>query len=574
MITYESVNEKGRALCQTIERELGDEWRGDALVFVGALGICVRRVMPTLEDKHRGRAVVCVDSTGRYVIPVVGGHAGGANELARRIARITGGEAVITTQSDNLGLWALDTLAKDCGWGMRAPEDINREIALFVGGEPTALVLEHRDRHTLRLEETCPEHVTVFRSFDEFLSLSREGDIRYRLLILVSTRLYPPCDIPTLHYCPRTLHLGMGCQRLVNVQAAEAILTEIEANGYAREAIGTVGTIELKKDEPLLAELCRLLPRAEKRTYTPTELASMDVPNPSPRVMGKVGSPSVAEAAALVGSEGGYLVLPKQKGCVDGLFYTFALATERTLGGHIEIVGAGPGATDLISLRGRRFLERADLILFAGSLVPEELTRCAKRGAVVRSSASMSLDEQIRLMQGFYDEGKLVVRLHTGDPCIYGATAEQMSRFDALGMSYHITPGISSFQAAAAELRSELTVPDGTQTIILTRHGGGRTPVPDTERLESLALHGSSMCLFLSASLVREVQEALLKGAYTPDTPVAVCHKVTHRDQRIYRCRLAELAETVEKNGITLTAMIVVGEAVGNRQGQSYLYSE
>ncbi|MCD7720601.1 MAG: precorrin-4 C(11)-methyltransferase, partial [Prevotellaceae bacterium] len=441
-------------------------------------------------------------------------------------------------------------------------------------GEPTALVLEHRDEHTLRLEETCPEHVTVFRSFDEFLSLSREGGIRYKLLILVSSRLYPSCGIPTLHYCPRKLHLGMGCQRLVAVQAAEAILSEVEANGYAREAIGTVGTIELKKDEPLLAELCRLLPRAEKRTYTPTELAAMDVPNPSPLVMGKVGSPSVAEAAALVGSDGGYLVLPKQKGCVDGLFYTFALATERTLGGHIEIVGAGPGATDLISLRGRRFLERADLILFAGSLVPEELTRCAKRGAIVRSSASMSLDEQIRLMQGFYDEGKLVVRLHTGDPSIYGATAEQMARFDALGINYHVTPGISSFQAAAAELRSELTVPFGTQTVILTRHGGGRTPVPDSERLESLAAHGSSMCLFLSASLATEVQEALLKGAYTPDTPVAVCHKVTHRDQRIFRCRLAELAETMSKNGISLTAMIVVGEAVGNRKGQSYLYSE
>ncbi|MCD7721804.1 MAG: precorrin-4 C(11)-methyltransferase, partial [Prevotellaceae bacterium] len=151
MITYESVNEKGRALCLTIERELGDEWRGDALVFVGALGICVRRVMPTLRGKHEGQAVVCVDSTGRYVIPVVGGHAGGANELARRIARITGGEAVITTQSDNLGLWALDTLAGQCGWSLRAPEDINREIAIFVGGEPTALVLEHRDEHTLRL---------------------------------------------------------------------------------------------------------------------------------------------------------------------------------------------------------------------------------------------------------------------------------------------------------------------------------------------------------------------------------------------------------------------------------------
>ncbi len=143
--------------------------------------------------------------------------------------------------------------------------------------------------------------------------------------------------------------------------------------------------------------------------------------------------------------------------------------------GHIEIVGAGPGDPDLISVRGRQMLEKADLILYAGSLVPRELTFCAKPGATVRSSASMDLEEQFALMKKFYDEGKFIVRLHTGDPCIYGAIQEQMNYFDQHHMSYHITPGISSFQAAAAALKSQFTIPEKVQSIILTR-GEGRTP--------------------------------------------------------------------------------------------------
>ncbi len=590
MIRYESVSERGRALCQLIARELGEGWEGDALVFVGALGICVRRVLPSLRDKHSGQAVVCVDSCGRYAIPVVGGHVGGACELARRIARITGGEAVITTQSDSLGLWALDTLAEECGWQLRrlssalsqgsgwqrrGDADINREIALFVGGEPTALVLEHHDEGTLRLERSLPPHVTLFHSHGDFLSSAKDGGIDYRLLIEVSPRLHPSLpDIPTLLYCPPSLHLGLGCQRGTPEGAAHELLSEVEACGFAPQAIATVSTICIKVGEPLVAELLRLMPWARLSSHEAGELASVAVPNPSKKVLDTVGSASVAEAAAMVDAGGGSLLLPKHKGCYKGSHFTFALASRRRPGGHVEIVGAGPGAPDLVSVRGRSFLERADLILYAGSLVPEELTHCAKQGAVVRSSAPMSLDEQVELMRDFHDRGKLVVRLHTGDPCIYGAIAEQMARFDALGMNYHVTPGISSFQASAAELRSELTVAGGTQTIILTRHGGGRTPVPEAEQLASLASHGATMCIFLSASMAREVQEALTKGGYPPDTPVAVCHKVTHKEQSIYRGRLDELAKIMEANHISLTAMIVVGKAVGNRGGESFLYDQ
>ncbi|MDE6685568.1 MAG: precorrin-4 C(11)-methyltransferase, partial [Duncaniella sp.] len=205
-------------------------------------------------------------------------------------------------------------------------------------------------------------------------------------------------------------------------------------------------------------------------------------------------------------------------------------------------------------------------------LVPKELTYYAKEGCVVRSSASMNLEEQFELMKEFYDRGLLVVRLHTGDPCIYGAIQEQMAFFDRYGMSYHITPGISSFQAAAAELRSQFTIPEKVQTIILTR-GEGRTPMPEKEKLHMLARSQSTMCIYLSAGIVDDVQSELLQ-AYPPETPVAACYKLTWKEQRIYRGQLKDLARIVHENNLTLTTLLVVGDAIDNREGLSRLYDD
>ena len=203
--------------------------------------------------------------------------------------------------------------------------------------------------------------------------------------------------------------------------------------------------------------------------------------------------------------------------------------------------------------------------------MPREVTACAKSDAEVRSSAPLTLEEQFDLMQRYYDRGCLVVRLHTGDPCIYGAIQEQMNFFDRYGMSYHITPGISSFQAAAAELKSQFTIPERVQTIILTR-GEGRTPMPEREQLRELARSRSTMCIFLSAGIAAKVQ-AELSEHYPPETPVAVCHHLTWPDQRIWRGELRDLARIVEENELTLTTMIVVGDAIDNRKGLSRLYA-
>lgn len=569
-LKFVTINEAGRRLADVLQRE-DIPFEGEAIVFIGALGICVRRIQTLINDKATDPAVVCVDVTGRYVIPVLSGHIGGANELARQIARVTGGEAVITTQSDLKGWWALDTLARDFGWGVMklSRTEMNRAIATFVDGQPTALVVEWDDAGTRHLANSCPPHVHRFTSYADYQAAVAAGE-SFALLLLVS-----PChydiepDQKVIHYYPRVLRLGVGCQRGTSAEAAEKLLDEVRSHGYAPEAIGVVATIVLKQDESLVHELCQKLPWASLSIYTAEELAHVAVPHPSERVLAEVGCASVAEAAAAVQ---GTLVVEKQKGCLDGSHYTFAVATNATpRHGHIEIVGAGPGDPELVSVRGRRLLEEADLILYAGSLVPRALTACAKPGATVRSSAGMALKEQFELMKEFYDKGCQVVRLHTGDPCIYGAIDEQMALFDQHGMDYGITPGISSFLAAAAALRSQLTMPGRTQTIILTR-GEGRTPVPERERLQALARHGATLCIFLSATLAQQVQDELLAGGYPDDTPVAACYRLTWPDEKIVRGELKDLARLVRENDLTLTTMIVVGEAIGNREGQSLLY--
>mgnify|MGYP002624223955 CR=1 FL=1 len=554
---------------QLMERsEAGKHWADcDAFVFVGAMGICVRTIAPYIEDKYTDPAVVCVDTFGSHVISVLSGHVGGANELTRQIAAVLGVEPVITTQSDNAGLWALDTLGGEYGWATRWTGDPNALIGKFVSREPTALLLDVRDEGTDYLERTCPPHVTVVQSVDDILT----GN--FSVAVIVSPFIYSlPDAIPVVAYTPQVLDLGIGLAHQAPIESCEDIQQLLgEHNiGLWSGCIRRVCTIDIKADEPVIRKLQESLDGLELKLFAAGELAMVSVPTPSETVARHVGTPSVCEAAAILGSDNGKLILPK----VKGKDFTVAVAISYRFlrEGHVEIVGAGPGNPDLISVRGRQMLERADLILYAGSLVPKALTECHKPGAVVRSSADMNLEEQCALMKEHYDKGHFIVRLHTGDPCIFGAIQEQMAFFDANKMHYHITPGISSFLAAAAELRSQFTIPERCQTIILTR-GEGRTPMPEREKLHLLAKSQSTMCIFLSASIVDDVQRELLME-YPEDTPVAACYHLTWPDQRIYRGQLKDLATLVHDNHLTLTTMLVVGEAIDNRQGLSELYNK
>ena len=549
-------------------QNVGKRWHDfDAFVFIGAMGICVRTIAPYIKDKHTDPAVVCVDSLGLHVVSVLSGHIGGANDLAQKIASLIGAKPVITTQSDNAGLWALDTFEQRFDWPIASEDEMNDCIFAFVNREPTALLLEARDEGTDYLEKTQPEHVTIVNDMSEV------DPQKYKLLIIVSPYIqHAPHGVLELHFVPMVGAIGFGLAH--HPEDYEAIYDEIDET-FAHHGILPCAhrycTIDVKADEEFV-ELLEDEYDEEVVFYTAEELAEVEVPNPSETVAKHVGTPSVCEAAAILGSNHGKLIIPK----VKGKNWTAALAIDyqhlRQKDGHIEIVGAGPGDPELISVRGRRMLEKADLILYAGSLVPEALTECHKPGAVVRSSASMNLEEQCTLMKEHYDRGHFIVRLHTGDPCIFGAIQEQMAFFDQHGMDYHITPGISSFLAAAAELRSQFTIPERTQTIILTR-GEGRTPMPEKEQLHLLAKSQSTMCIFLSAAIVDDVQRELLQE-YPEDTPVAACYHLTWPDQKIYRGKLKDLAKIVHDNHLTLTTMLVVGEAIDNRQGLSELYSK
>lgn len=237
----------------------------------------------------------------------------------------------------------------------------------------------------------------------------------------------------------------------------------------------------------------------------------------------------------------------------------------------IYFVGAGSGAPDLITVRGAKLLGEADVIVYAGSLVNPALLDYKKEGCEVYNSAKMTLEEVMDVMAPAARAGKLVVRLHTGDPCVYGAHREQMDVLDREGLSYEVVPGVSSFCGAAAALKAEYTLPDVSQTVILTRMEG-RTPVPSKEKIELLAAHQATMVIFLSAGQLDKLSERLIEGGYTTETPAAIVYKATWPDEKVIRTTVGGLAREAKENNITKTALITVGGFLGHEYERSKLY--
>ena len=237
----------------------------------------------------------------------------------------------------------------------------------------------------------------------------------------------------------------------------------------------------------------------------------------------------------------------------------------------IYIVGAGPGAEDLITVRGVELLKKADTIIYAGSLVNPGLLKYAKDDCSIHDSAKMTLEEVISVMENDDAPNKIIVRLHTGDPCIYGAIREQMDVLDSKGMEYEYVPGVSSFIGAASALKAEYTLPNVSQTVILTRMAG-RTPVPEKEEIESLAAHQATMIIFLTSTMLKELSNRLIEGGYSPDTPTAIVYKATWPDQKVIRTTVENIAVDAEKEGINKMALICVGNFLGDNYDRSKLY--
>lgn len=238
----------------------------------------------------------------------------------------------------------------------------------------------------------------------------------------------------------------------------------------------------------------------------------------------------------------------------------------------VHIVGAGPGAPDLITVRGKELLEKADVIIYAGSLVNPALLDYKKPDCAVYDSAKMTLEEVIEVVAQAESGGKMTVRLHTGDPCIYGAIREQMDELDNRGISYEICPGVSSFCGAASAMKMEYTLPEVTQSVIITRMAG-RTPVPERESIASFAAHGATMVIFLSTGMLKELSNELIRGGYSPETPAAICYKATWPEEKTVVCTVSTLEECAQREQIRKTALILVGDAVSqSNYSRSLLY--
>jgi precorrin-4 C11-methyltransferase len=540
----------------------------DAWIFVGSLGICVRSIAAYIKDKASDPAVINVDDQGKFVQAVLSGHIGKANILTAQISRILNAQAVLSTSSDLQNLWALDTLAETYGWKMKSSIPVNKIISLFVNRKPTALVLKVKNKGVQYLEKTCPDFVDMYYDQGDF------EHSNYELILYVGYELITT-ETPILSFYPPCVALGSGCAKDIEPQLLmKGLESALQEQHIAIESIYAIGSATIKNEEQAYLDFAAYY-NIPFITYTGEELNTIAVANPSEVVKKKVGVYGVSEAAAaLIAGQSTWLIEKTKALTPSGKKFTFALSlsTRYERKASIAIVGAGSGDPELLTLKGQYILEHADCILYAGSLVPEALTHMAKEGALVRNSASMTLEEQIMIIDQYYRQGKSIVRLHSGDPSIYGAIQEQMTIFDEKGYDYYIVPGISSFQAAAAYLKSEFTIPEVAQTIILTR-GAGNTPMPEHEKITDMAKLRATMCIFLSVGIAKKIQAQLLEH-YPENTPLAILYRVSWEDEEVWTGTLSELTTIIKKNKLTRTVLIVVGEAVGARKNRSWLYDD
>jgi precorrin-4 C11-methyltransferase len=549
----------------------------EQLVFFLATGAVTRLIAPYLVDKKSDPGVLSIDEAGRFVIPVLSGHQGGANAFARTVAACLGAIPVITTASDVISGLSPDLLPEAFGWAAEPPERLKAAAMACVNQEPVAIVQEVGSPGSWLNERELPAHIRFAYSR---LHLPEED---FQSILWITDRIVTAANglaaDRILWYRPQSLVLGVGCERGIPLEALEDGLdTFLHQSGFAKASIAALASLDRKADEAAIVALAQ---RHKWQTYfyTAAELSQVSgIRRPSTAVERCVGTPGVAEPAALLAAGSDCLLVEKHvlSSPAAPQRMTFALAraaafAERTTAtGRVTFVGAGPGDPDLLTLKAQRVLAQADLIIYAGSLIPPAVLQHASATATLYDSAPLTLEDVMAMMLSAVRAGKRVVRLQSGDLSLYSAMQEQLTRLDAEGVPYDVIPGISAFQAAAAALQSELTIPEVVQTIILTR-GEGQTPMPAGESLAALAAHRASLCIFLSATLSRRVQEQLLT-AYAPETPVAILYRVSWPDEKIIVTELRHLHREIRRHKLTRTTLILVGEAIGARKNRSRLY--
>lgn len=555
--------------------------RYDHLVFFLAAGAAARLIAPCLKSKKTDPGVIVIDESGRFVVPILAGHEGGANAFARRIAGAIGAIPVVTTGSDTAGGFDLFSLEERFGWVPDSASAFKTISRAILDQRPIAVVQEIGGPRT-RLDPTAlPDFFSAANGLEDL------DTHKHEYLIWITDRIAEPPEGFTpdrvLRYRPKSLILGIGCERGIATEAVEeGIFQTLREAGYAFESVRALASIDLKADEPgLLAAAERF--GWETIFFDAEQLATVrGIVNRSETVEACVGTPGVAEPAALRAAGVDRLLLEKRIVAPSGSSKRLTLALARASdyrrrsveddSGRVIFIGAGPGDPDLLAVKADREIRRADVLVYAGSLVSEEIVRRAPIDATLHDSAPLNLEEVGRIMIEAARAGKRVVRLQSGDLSLYSAIQEQMNLLDEAGVPFELVPGISSYQAAASALKSEFTLPEVAQTIILTR-AEGKTKMPDAESLESLAAHRATICVFLSASLAQKVQERL-STAYPPDTPTAILYRVSWPDEEIVVTTLDRLASTIRERRFSRTTLIIVGEAIGGGKIRSKLYDK
>jgi precorrin-4 C11-methyltransferase len=550
----------------------------DQLVFFLAAGAVTRLIAPCLVSKASDPGVLAVDEAGHFVISLLSGHQGGANAFARTVAGCLGATPVITTASDVLGGFSIEELASNFGWIAEPAEHLKPTAAALVNGEPVAIVQEIGSRGCWLDETELPGNVVFAHDARRLPALHFE-----RIVWITDRQVHDFHGLDErriLWLRPPSMVLGVGCERGISTKGlAEGLERYQRVHSVARASICTLASIDLKADETAIVELAK---RHGWQTvfYPAEELARVSgMKNPSEMVEKCVGTPGVAEPAALLAA-GTERLLAEKRVVVSSQGsgrkrMTFALARlasyqERMTAGRVIFVGAGPGDPELLTIKARQALRRADVVIYAGSLVPEAVLRQAPATAVLHNSAPLTLEQVMEITKSAVDKGQCVVRLHSGDTSLFSAIQEQLAILEDAGIDCEVIPGISAFQATAAALKSELTLPEIVQTVLLTR-GEGMTKMPSGESLEALAQHKATLCIFLSARLAETVQAQLLT-AYPPQTPAAIAYRVSWPDEKIIVTTLANLADEIRRHRLTRTTLILVGEAIGARRNRSRLY--
>jgi precorrin-4 C11-methyltransferase len=577
---------RARVYEKLLSRVIAEEFhRHETHVFVISLGAVLRMIAPLLKDKKQDPAVVVVDDRAQYAISALSGHVGRANEFTEKVAAILDARSVVSTASDVGQTLPVDILGRDFGWTLENEAAVTAVSASVVNEEKLAFIQECGERNWWAHDRTLPDHIHLFDAWEEWET--REDRDSFKAVLWVSDRVLPearwhPFRERLVIYRPRSLVVGTGCNRDTPYEEIRSgIESTLQAAGLSPLSVRAFASIDRKKDEKAYQRLEREW-RRPFLFYPKEALAAAPIARPSKTVEKHVGTPGVAEPAALLASGASGLLSEKIKFAnmttalarcpFPGALLPKARETEFSIKpGRVYIVGAGPGSSDLLTLRAAALLGRADLVLFTGSLVPRRVLEHCPRHCEKIDSKGLDLESITRLLVGAARNNKVVLRLHTGEPSIFGATLEQCDIFRQAGVPFEIVPGISSFQAAAARLKAEFTIPEVSQTLIISR-AAGRTPVPAAEELKELGRHASTLVLYLSAGLGEKVQRDLLEN-YAPQTPAAICYRVSWPDEKIIRCELRELAASLERHGIDKHALIIVGPGLKSHGTKSRLYA-